>query len=87
MSHGYINLLAANAPAYEASALIGDPAVVNTSVLPSPADGDLLDWTIPWPEWPSLSRPDGADATFWFQRRRYGLSGDGAAKAQNYAQP
>ena len=56
VSHGCINLSAANAQSYYGTALIGDPVeVTNTSVTLGPTDGDLFDWTIPWAEWQSLS--------------------------------
>jgi lipoprotein-anchoring transpeptidase ErfK/SrfK len=56
VSHGCINLSAANAKAYFKSALYGDPVeVTGTSVRLSDADGDLYDWTIPWSKWLSLS--------------------------------
>lgn len=56
VSHGCINLSAANAKAYFNSAILGDPVeVTGTSVALSPKDGDNFDWTIPWSEWRGLS--------------------------------
>lgn len=56
VSHGCINLSAANAKAYFNSAMLGDPVeVTGTSVALGPKDGDVFDWTIPWSEWQSLS--------------------------------
>ena len=56
VSHGCINLSAANAKAYFNSAILGDPVeVTGTSVALSPKDGDVFDWTIPWSEWQGLS--------------------------------
>ena len=56
VSHGCINLSAASAQEYYASAMIGDPVVVTgTSVPLSPADGDIYDWTYSWADWKALS--------------------------------
>ncbi len=56
VSHGCINLSAASAEEYYASAMIGDPVVVSgTSVPLSKADGDVYDWTYSWDEWKALS--------------------------------
>jgi lipoprotein-anchoring transpeptidase ErfK/SrfK len=56
VSHGCVNLSAANAQAYFQTAVYGDPVVVTgTSVQLSPADGDIYDWAIPWSEWTTLS--------------------------------
>ena len=56
VSHGCINLSAASAQEYYASAMIGDPVVVTgTSVPLSPADGDIYDWTYSWEDWKALS--------------------------------
>ena len=56
VSHGCINLSAANAEAYFQTAIYGDPVVVTgTSVQLSPADGDIFDWAIPWSEWTTLA--------------------------------
>ena len=56
VSHGCINLSAANAREYYASAMIGDPVIVTgTSVPLSKADGDVYDWSYTWDEWQALS--------------------------------
>ncbi len=56
VSHGCVNLSAANAQAYFESAIIGDPVeVTNTSVQLSPDDGDIYDWAIPWDQWLTMS--------------------------------
>ena len=56
VSHGCINLSAANAQAYFQTAMIGDPVeVTGTSVELSPADGDIYDWTYSWDQWKALS--------------------------------
>ena len=56
VSHGCVNLSAANAQAYFQTAIYGDPVeVTGTSVQLSPADGDIYDWAIPWSEWTTLA--------------------------------
>ncbi|HEY7816536.1 MAG TPA: Ig-like domain-containing protein [Nakamurella sp.] len=56
VSHGCINLSAADAQAYFQTAIYGDPVeVTGTSVQLSPADGDIYDWAIPWSEWTTLA--------------------------------
>ena len=56
VSHGCINLSAADAQAYFQTAIYGDPVeVTGTSVDLSPADGDIYDWAIPWSEWTTLT--------------------------------
>jgi lipoprotein-anchoring transpeptidase ErfK/SrfK len=56
VSHGCVNLSAADAQAYFQTAIYGDPVVVTgTSVQLSPADGDIYDWAIPWSEWVTLA--------------------------------
>jgi lipoprotein-anchoring transpeptidase ErfK/SrfK len=56
VSHGCVNLSAADAQAYFQTAIYGDPVVVTgTSVQLSPADGDIFDWAIPWSEWTTLA--------------------------------
>jgi len=56
VSHGCVNLSAADAQAYFQTAIYGDPVeVTGTSVQLSPADGDVYDWAIPWSEWKTLS--------------------------------
>ena len=56
VSHGCINLSAADAQAYFHTAIYGDPVeVTGTSVQLSAADGDIYDWTIPWPTWSTMS--------------------------------
>ncbi|MET0967406.1 MAG: Ig-like domain-containing protein [Nakamurella sp.] len=56
VSHGCVNLSAADAQAYFQTAIYGDPVeVTGTSVQLSPADGDIYDWAIPWSEWTTLS--------------------------------
>jgi lipoprotein-anchoring transpeptidase ErfK/SrfK len=56
VSHGCVNLSAADAEAYFNTAIYGDPVVVTgTSVQLSPADGDIYDWAIPWSEWITLA--------------------------------
>ena len=55
VSHGCINLSAANAQAYFQTAMIGDPVeVTGTSVELSPADGDIYDWGMSWADWQAL---------------------------------
>ena len=56
VSHGCINLSAADAQEYFASAMIGDPVVVTgTSVPLSEDDGDIYDWSYSWDQWQALS--------------------------------
>lgn len=56
VSHGCINLSAASAREYYASAMIGDPVIVTgTSVPLSRDDGDIYDWTYSWDDWKALS--------------------------------
>ncbi len=56
VSHGCVNLSAADAQAYFQSAIYGDPVeVTGTSVQLSPADGDIYDWAIPWSRWTTLA--------------------------------
>ncbi len=56
VSHGCINLSAASAQDYYASAMIGDPVIVTgTSVPLSKDDGDIYDWTYSWDQWQALS--------------------------------
>ena len=56
VSHGCVNLSAADAQAYFQTAIYGDPVqVTGTSVQLSPADGDIYDWAIPWSEWVTLA--------------------------------
>jgi len=56
VSHGCVNLSAADAQAYFQTAIYGDPVeVTGTSVQLSPADGDIYDWAIPWSEWTTLA--------------------------------
>ncbi len=56
VSHGCINLSAASAQDYYASAMIGDPVIVTgTSVPLSKDDGDVYDWTYSWDQWQALS--------------------------------
>jgi lipoprotein-anchoring transpeptidase ErfK/SrfK len=56
VSHGCINLSAADAQEYFASAMIGDPVVVTgTSVPLSEDDGDIYDWSYSWDQWQTLS--------------------------------
>jgi lipoprotein-anchoring transpeptidase ErfK/SrfK len=57
ISHGCINLSTANAKAYFATALYGDPVEVTGSSVPlSARDGDVYDWTIPWDQWKAMSK-------------------------------
>ncbi|MCW0211729.1 MAG: Ig-like domain-containing protein [Pseudonocardia sp.] len=57
ISHGCINLSTANAKAYFATALYGDPVEVTGSSVPlSAQDGDIYDWTIPWDQWTAMSK-------------------------------
>jgi lipoprotein-anchoring transpeptidase ErfK/SrfK len=56
VSHGCINLSTANAKAYYATAMYGDPVeVTGTGVELSPRDGDIADWTYSWDQWKELS--------------------------------
>ena len=56
VSHGCVNLSAADAQAYYKSTLLGDPVeVTGTSIELSAADGDLFDWTYSWTQWKHLS--------------------------------
>ena len=56
VSHGCVNLSAADAQAYFQTAIYGDPVeVTGTSVQLSPADGDIYHWAIPWSEWTTLA--------------------------------
>ena len=55
VSHGCINLSAADAEAYFKTAMYGDPVeVTGTSVQLSAADGDIYDWAIPWDTWVTM---------------------------------
>jgi lipoprotein-anchoring transpeptidase ErfK/SrfK len=57
ISHGCINLSTADAKAYFATALYGDPVEVTGSSVPlSAQDGDVYDWTIPWDQWKAMSK-------------------------------
>lgn len=56
VSHGCVNLSAADAQAYYQTAIYGDPVEVSgTSVQLSSADGDIYDWAIPWAQWTTLA--------------------------------
>ncbi|MDN5858312.1 MAG: Ig-like domain-containing protein [Pseudonocardia sp.] len=56
VTHGCVNLSTADAKAYFATALYGDPVEVTNSTVPlSKADGDIYDWAIPWAQWQSMS--------------------------------
>jgi lipoprotein-anchoring transpeptidase ErfK/SrfK len=56
VTNGCINLSLEDAQQYFGTAMYGDPVeVTGTSIDLSPADGDIYDWAIDWPEWQSLS--------------------------------
>jgi lipoprotein-anchoring transpeptidase ErfK/SrfK len=56
ITHGCVNLSPANARAYFASAMYGDPVEVTGSSIPlSLQDGDFADWSFSWPDWQRLS--------------------------------
>ncbi len=56
VSHGCVNLSAANAETYFKSALLGDPVeFTGTTINLSAADGDLFDWTYTWLQWKKMS--------------------------------
>lgn len=56
VTNGCINLSMADAEAYFAIAMYGDPVEVSgTSIDLSEADGDLWDWAVDWPTWQSMS--------------------------------
>ena len=56
ISHGCINLNAANGKEYFESALYGDPVeITGSSYQLSADDGDIYDWTIPWDQWRTMS--------------------------------
>lgn len=56
VTHGCVNLSAADAKAYYDSVLYGDPVEVSgTPVQLSPRDGDVWDWTLSWDRWQRLS--------------------------------
>lgn len=56
ITHGCVNLSTENAEQYFNSAIFGDPVEVTNSPIPmSGADGDIYDWTVPWPEWQAMS--------------------------------
>ena len=56
VTHGCINLSAANAKAYFDTALFGDPVeITGTPVRLSAADGDVYDWAVPWDQWTAMS--------------------------------
>ncbi|MBF6412480.1 L,D-transpeptidase [Nocardia cyriacigeorgica] len=64
VTNGCINLSPADAEAYFATALYGDPVeVTGTRIELSAADGDLYDWTIDWDTWKSMSALNGKPAT------------------------
>ena len=57
VSNGCVNLHTQDAKQYFDSALYGDPVEVTGSAVPlSAADGDIYDWSIPWPQWLATSR-------------------------------
>ena len=57
VSHGCINLSTANAKAYFATALYGDPVEVSGSSVPlSAVDGDVYDWALSWSDWTAMSK-------------------------------
>jgi lipoprotein-anchoring transpeptidase ErfK/SrfK len=59
VSHGCVNLSTEDAKAYYDMAMYGDPVeVTGSGVNLSSKDGDVWDWTIPWPEWKRLSALD-----------------------------
>ncbi len=56
VTHGCVNLSTANAEAYYATAIYGDPVEVTNSPVPlSAADGDIYDWAVPWEAWQAMS--------------------------------
>lgn len=56
VTHGCVNLSTADAKAYFATAIFGDPVEVTNSPIPlTPADGDISDWTVPWDQWVAKS--------------------------------
>ncbi|MBN9736144.1 L,D-transpeptidase [Pseudonocardia sp. P1] len=56
ITHGCVNLSAADAKAYYDTVLFGDPVeVTGTPVQLSPRDGDVWDWTLSWDRWQRLS--------------------------------
>ena len=54
VTHGCVNLSTADARAYFATALVGDPVEVTGSPVPMP-EVDVYDWTLDWPAWQQLS--------------------------------
>jgi lipoprotein-anchoring transpeptidase ErfK/SrfK len=59
VTHGCVNLSPANAKAYYATALYGDPVeVTGTPIKLSARDGDIWDWTLSWTQWQELSALD-----------------------------
>ncbi|WP_051580750.1 L,D-transpeptidase [Pseudonocardia acaciae] len=59
VSHGCVNLSTEDAKNYYDMAQYGDPVeVVGSGVNLSSRDGDIWDWTLPWPEWQKLSALD-----------------------------
>ncbi len=59
VTHGCVNLSPANAKAYYATALYGDPVeVTGTPIALSARDGDIWDWTLSWAQWQELSALD-----------------------------
>lgn len=56
VTHGCVNLSIADARAYYDTAIYGDPVeVTGTDVPLAPRDGDIWDWTLPYPQWQTLS--------------------------------
>ena len=56
VTHGCVNLSLADAKAYYATALYGDPVeVTGTPVKLAARDGDIWDWTVSWDQWTGLS--------------------------------
>jgi lipoprotein-anchoring transpeptidase ErfK/SrfK len=56
VTHGCVNLSAADGKEFFENAMYGDPVeVTNSSVDLSETDGDIYDWTIPWEKWQTMS--------------------------------
>lgn len=56
VTHGCVNLSTADAKAYYATVMYGDPVEVTNSTVPlAKVDGDVYDWAIPWSEWQAMS--------------------------------